>query len=98
MSEIVDLVLALSQQIKELKVHIELIKQTRAERFKETWLDNQDVMQALHISKRTLQTFRDNGTLPYSKIGGTFYYKVSDIEDLLQRNYYNQNYKCDARN
>lgn len=97
MSEIVDLVLALSQQIKELKVHIELIKQTRAEKFKETWLDNQDVMQALHISKRTLQTFRDNGTLPYSKVGGTFYYKVSDIEHILQSNYYNQNYKSDAR-
>lgn len=98
MIEIVDLILALSQEIKELKVHIELIKQTRAERFKETWLDNQDVMQSLHISKRTLQTFRDNGTLPYSKIGGTFYYKVSDIEDVLQSNYYNQNYKCDGRN
>jgi len=98
MTEIVDLILALSQEIKELKVYIELIKQSRAERLKDSWLDNQDVMQALHISKRTLQTFRDNGTLPYSKVGGTFYYKVSDIEDVLQSNYYNQNYKCDARN
>jgi hypothetical protein len=96
MTEIVDLILALSQEIKELKVHIELIKQSRAERLKDSWLDNQDVMQTLHISKRTLQTFRDNGTLPYSKVGGTFYYKVSDIEHVLQSNYYNENYKCNG--
>ena len=80
MIELADLILALSQEIKELKVYVELFKQSRAERLKDAWLDNQDVMQTLHISKRTLQTFRDNGTLPYSKVGGTFYYKVSDIE------------------
>jgi len=96
MTEIVDLILALSQEIKELKVYIKLIKQSRAERLKDSWLDNQDVMQTLHISKRTLQTFRDNGTLPYSKVGGTFYYKVADIEEVLHSNYYNQNYKCNA--
>lgn len=29
------------------------------------WLDNEDVCRLLGISKRTLQTYRDNGTLPY---------------------------------
>ena len=33
-----------------------------------TWLDNQDVCLMLNISPRTLQTLRDNGTLPYSHI------------------------------
>jgi hypothetical protein len=37
--------------------------------FLEDWIDSQDVMQALHISPRTLQTLRSNGTLPYSRIG-----------------------------
>jgi hypothetical protein len=97
MIELVELILVLSQEIKELKVRIDAFKQSRAERLKDSWLDNQDVMQTLHISKRTLQTFRDNGTLPYSKVGGTFYYKVSDIEHVLQSNYYNHNYKCDAK-
>ena len=31
----------------------------------EDWIDNQDVMQLLHISQRTLQTLRSNGTLPF---------------------------------
>ena len=96
MSEIVDLILSLSQEIKYLKTRIELIRQSRAERLKDTWIDNQDVLQTLHISKRTLQTFRMNGTLPYSKVQGKFYYKVSDIEELLQSNYYNPNFKCDG--
>lgn len=51
------------------------------------WLDNQDVMQRLHISPRTLQTLRSNGTLPFSRIKGKFYYKVSDLNALLESNY-----------
>ena len=56
----------------------------------DNWLDNQDVMQALYISKRTLQTLRTNGTLPFSRIGNKIYYKRSDIEDILQKNYTNK--------
>ena len=32
------------------------------------WMDNQDVCRYLNISPRTLQTLRDNGTLPFSQI------------------------------
>ena len=38
------------------------------------WLDHQDVCLKLKISKRTLQTLRDNGTLAYTKIGNRTYY------------------------
>ena len=76
MTEIIDLLLALSQEIKDIKARIELLQQSRAEVLKDTWIDNQDVLQTLHISKRTLQTFRTNGTLPYSKVQGKFYYFV----------------------
>jgi hypothetical protein len=51
------------------------------------WLDNQDVMHLLHISPRTLQTLRSNGTLPFSRIGNKLYYKRSDIQRILQDNY-----------
>ena len=36
-------------------------------------------MQKLHISPRTLQTLRSNGTIPYIKIGHKIYYHRSDI-------------------
>ena len=51
------------------------------------WIDNQDVMQALHISCRTLQTLRSNGTLPYSRINNKIYYRRRDIEKILNDNY-----------
>lgn len=47
------------------------------------WLDNGDVCRLLNISKRTLQTYRDNGILPYSQINHKMFYKSSDIEMLL---------------
>ena len=53
----------------------------------ETWLDIQEVCQLLKISKRTLQSYRDNGILPFSQISGKIYFKASDIEDHLENHY-----------
>jgi excisionase family DNA binding protein len=50
-------------------------------------MDNQDVCELLHISKRTLQHYRDSGKLPFSQIGAKIYYKASDIDAFLQSNY-----------
>lgn len=50
-------------------------------------LDGQDVMLRLHISQRTLQTLRSNGTLPFTRIGRKIYYLRSDIERILKDNY-----------
>ncbi|MFA5045599.1 MAG: helix-turn-helix domain-containing protein [Paludibacter sp.] len=47
------------------------------------WLDNQDVCLILNISKRTLQTYRNNGTLPYSQVNHKMYYKPDDIEQVM---------------
>lgn len=53
----------------------------------EEWLDNQDVMQLLHICPRTLQTLRSNGTLPFSRIGNKLFYRRADIQQILKDNY-----------
>lgn len=53
----------------------------------EDWLDNQDVMNLLHVSPRTLQSLRSNGTLPYSRINGKIYYRRQDIQKILADNY-----------
>lgn len=87
MIEIIDMLMKLSQEIKVIKMYLTHFQKSRTERFKEVWIDGQEVMQAIHISKRTLQSLRDNGTIPYSRINGKFYYKVSDLEKLLESNY-----------
>lgn len=87
MMEVMQMLLQLSAAIKEIKAQLLVMKQTRTEAFKQTWIDGQDVMLALKISKRTLQTLRDSGILPFSRINGKFYYKVADLENLLESNY-----------
>ena len=47
------------------------------------WLKSYQVKNLLKISTNTLQTLRDNGTLPFSKIGGILYYKYDDILKIL---------------
>lgn len=48
------------------------------------WLDNDEVCRNLKISRRTLQTLRDNGTLAYSQISHKTYYKQEDVDKVLQ--------------
>ena len=55
----------------------------------EIWVDNQDVCELLHISKRTLQHYRDSGKIPFSQVGAKIYYKATDIDDFLQSHYLN---------
>lgn len=50
------------------------------------WLKSIEVRKLLNISPGTLQTLRINGTLPFTKIGGTNYYSLTDIEKLLSKN------------
>lgn len=49
------------------------------------WMDGREVCLALSISKRTLQTYRDYGTLPYTRIEQKIFYKPEDVERVLTR-------------
>lgn len=50
------------------------------------WLKSGEVRKYLNISPGTLQNFRINGTLSYTKIGGIIYYAYNEIEKLLEEN------------
>jgi len=54
---------------------------------KDRWLDNQEMMQLLKISRRTLQAYRDEKVIPFSKVGSKIYYKAADVEKFLKSNY-----------
>lgn len=47
------------------------------------WLKSSEVRKLLSISPGTLSNLRVNGILTFTKIGGTMYYKYSDIEKVL---------------
>lgn len=54
----------------------------------EVYLTGEEVCQLLRLSTRTLQEYRDNGTITYYKIGGKILYRQSDIQTMLERHYY----------
>jgi hypothetical protein len=53
----------------------------------EIFLDNQEFLQLMKISKRTAQTWRDEGIVSFSQINSKIYYKLKDVEVLLDKNY-----------
>lgn len=53
----------------------------------EKYLTNNDVSKLLNISIRSLQDWRDNGTISYIQISGKILYRQSDILKLLEDNY-----------
>lgn len=48
------------------------------------WLKTHQAQKVLGCSVGTLLTLRSNGTLPYTKIGGTIFYNADDINRVLQ--------------
>ena len=54
----------------------------------EVYLSGEEVCSQLRLSTRTLQDYRDSGTIAYCKIGGKILYRQSDIQAMLERHYY----------
>ncbi|MGN6637690.1 MAG: helix-turn-helix domain-containing protein [Mucilaginibacter sp.] len=48
------------------------------------WLKSNEVRKLLKISPGTLQNLRINGTLSFTRIGSIIYYKLEDINKLLE--------------
>ena len=48
------------------------------------WLKNSDVRKLLNVSSNTVQRLRISGKLKSSKIGGVHYYRMEDIDSLLE--------------
>ncbi|PTL32265.1 DNA-binding protein [Prevotella sp. oral taxon 376] len=53
----------------------------------ELFLTGKEVCERLYISPRTLQDYRDRRIIPYTQFAGKILYRLSDINQLLQKNY-----------
>ncbi|MDL2277830.1 helix-turn-helix domain-containing protein [Parabacteroides sp. OttesenSCG-928-G07] len=56
--------------------------------FGETFLTNKEVCKLLGLGLRTLQDYRERGHLAYYKIEGKILYKLSDVLQMLENNYF----------
>lgn len=62
----------------------ELCRQSENKRLKE-YYDNHDVCLLLHISKRTLQNYRDSGKISFTRIQNKIYYRPGDITKFIEK-------------
>lgn len=75
------------QQIKEtLEAFKNFMINVERDKLKKELLNNEEMMQFLGISKRTLQYYRDKGMLSFIQIKGKIYYKYEDIQEFLNAN------------
>lgn len=54
----------------------------------ERYLTDKEVSEKLKLSRRTLQDYRNQGKITYIQLGGKILYRESDIERMLEDNYY----------
>ena len=53
----------------------------------ERYYTDKELAVKLKVSRRSLQDYRNNGLLPYTRIGGRILYRASDIERTLMDEY-----------
>lgn len=80
-----------SEEFKQIIKEISEIKSELLENEKQAqsakWLDNDELSALLKVTKRTLQTYRDEGKISFSQIGSKIYYSASDIEEFFRSHY-----------
>lgn len=54
----------------------------------ERFLTDREVSERLKVSRRTLQDYRTESKIPYCQLGGKILYRESDIEKMLNDNYF----------
>jgi hypothetical protein len=52
------------------------------------WLDSTEASALLKISRRTLQTWRDEGLIGFSQVVGKIYYNREEIDRLLLKHHH----------
>jgi 3-methyladenine DNA glycosylase Tag len=74
---------AILNKIEEINIRIQTAHAAPGESF----VDNQQFLQLMQVSKQTAQTWRDEGKISFSQVGAKIYYKLSDIETMLKEHY-----------
>ncbi len=81
----------LMESVDELKkIVLDNLSNDSSNTKNKAWLNKHEVCKKLMISERTLQTYRDKGIIPYSRIHGKIYYKAEDIQAYFDDHYINK--------
>ena len=53
----------------------------------ETYLTDSEASERLKVSRQTLQDYRNEGKIPFCRIGGKILYRSSDLQRMLDDSY-----------
>lgn len=79
-----DILKRLDEQMKFVVAKMKLNEKIDPE---DVFFDNQEFMKLMNISKRTAQEWRNKKIILCSQVGNKIYYRLSDIQKLLNDNY-----------
>ena len=65
------------------KIDIALEGLSKLRENKKEFLSNEEFLKLMSISTRTAQSWRDEGIVSFSQIGGKIYYRMEDIKEIL---------------
>jgi len=79
-------------ELVRIRTHLEVIESKIDSLQKEkphtaVWLTTKDVAKLLQVSTRTIQTYRDQGILPFVQFGREVRYRSEDIQAFLMEHY-----------
>ncbi len=81
-------IVALIESIDRMAERMELLTQNCKPLLNgEHYLTDRQASERLHISRRTLQDYRNQGKIPYFQIGGKILYRASDLQRMLDYTY-----------
>lgn len=74
--------------LERLSTSLERLLSTRKPTLNgESFYTDEELSKKLKISRRSLQDYRNEGRIPYIKLGGKILYRSSDIKKLLDEGY-----------
>jgi hypothetical protein len=68
---------------QELLTEFEKLFKSYSPQTQKRWLKAHQVRKLLNISIGTLQTLKSKGVIPYTKIGGVYFFDYEDIQRIL---------------
>jgi len=79
--KLLDTIVSIKNELLYIREHFHPLLQG------EIYLTGEQVCDILHISKRTLQQYRDDGLIPFIKLERKILFRETDIFKVLEENY-----------
>ena len=76
--------LEINEKLKDIKA---ILTKSQLLNPDDLFCDNEEFLKIMKISRRTSQFWRNTGIIKFIQIGNKIYFRLKDIQELLNKNY-----------